>query len=405
MPPTRQTNPWTYEQRLCLDVLWSPPFTNLPTKDRAKAHNAIFEDDFTASGASRGRTTTAISAQYGERTYTHKSSWKATWERVCAVPKLDLELREEFKRKINDVLQLGEGDPVGEEGADTPPPPPPPETPRRTERVRKVTQNPYEAYADLDPVTPVQQQQVHSQAYANSNPYATPGPSTRKRPPAAASSFLVGEEDNDDDDDELMYDNSDYAPQAKRPRRVSPQVFLSPPPENIVAQVPRTPTTKSPKRREGANMLFTQPSGRELMLKPKEHEQASRPLQDVTEEAAHPHPPGLLFRYWHIKSHGINSSEDFVSGKFVPKNILVEPRGPPDCATIDMNDFAHHLNNRTGTDQDGIPSPLYVEYFETSVSCSLLIFRSGQHLHCQQFGLERPHGAKENGLGSESQRD
>lgn len=348
MPPTRQTNPWTFEQRLCLDVLWTPPFTNLSLKDRAKAHNAIFNNDLTTFGASHGRTTAAISAQYVERTYTHKSSWKTSWGRVCAVPKLDPELREEFRRKINDVLQLGEGSPVGEERADTPP-----ETPRRTERVRKLTQNPYDSYADGDPITPVQQQQVHSQAHATSNPYATPGPSTRKRPAAAASSFMVEE-----DDDELLYENSEHVPKAKRPRRVSPQVCLSPPPENIVAQVPRTPTNKSPKRREGANMLFTQPSGRELMLKPKEHEQASRPLQDVTEEAAHPHPPGLLFRYWHSKSHGMNSSEGFVSGKFVPKNILVEPRGPPDCATIDMNDFAHHLNNRTGTDQDGVPSPL-----------------------------------------------
>lgn len=351
MPHSRQTNPWTFEQRLCLDVLWTGPFTNLSLKDRAKAHNAIFNDEFSASGASHGRTTTAISAQYSERMYTHKPSWQVAWERVCAVPKRDLELREEFQRKINDVLQRGEDDRVEDERPATPPPPPP-ETPRRTERARKVTQNPYDFYMDLDPVTPVQQQQVHDQAYATSNPYATPRLSTRKRP-VAAPSYLLAE----DDDDELLYEDDEYVPKAKKARRPSPQVFLSPPPENIVAQVPRTPK-KSPKRREGAIMLFTQPSGRKLMLKPKEYEQASRPLQDVTEEAAHPHPPAMLFRFWHSKSHGINSSEGFVSGKFVPKNILVEPRGPPDCATIDMNDFAHHLNNRTGTDQDGIPSPL-----------------------------------------------
>ncbi|GAB7327837.1 hypothetical protein MBLNU13_g11630t1 [Cladosporium sp. NU13] len=354
MPPSRQTNPWTFEQRLCLDVLWTAPFTNLSNKDRAKAHNAIFNDEFSAFGASHGRTTTAISAQYSERMYTHKPSWKVTWEQVCAVPKRDLELREDFQRKINDVLQLGEGGQVDGQGDATPPPPPPPETPRRTERARKVTQNSYDFYMDLDPVTPVQQQQMSSQTHATSNPYATPGPSTRKRPAAAAHSFLI--EDDDDDDDELLYEDAEYVPKAKKARRPSPQVYLSPPPEGIVAQVPRTPN-KSPKRREGAIMLFTQPSGRELMLKPKEYEQASRPLQDVTEEAAHPHPPAMLFRYWHSKSHGINSDEGFVSGKFVPKNILVEPRGPPDCATIDMNEFAHHLNNRTGTDQGGIPSP------------------------------------------------
>lgn len=354
MARTRTSNKWTYEQRLCLDVLWTSQPARLPPRDRVLAFNTIFEKHLTACGNPEGLSQNAICAQYTERSYTHKPTWNATWARVCAVPKLDLALREELQRKIDAVLRPGETIQAGR--AATRRETPPPETPRRTERVRKATQNPYTPYTDHGNATSGQQQRPDSQVDATFNPYATPGPSTRKRP-AATRALLPMQIENDD-----IPSEDEYVPKAKRARFSSPRVFVSPPPEELAVQAPLTPH-KSPRRRpgaprHGANMLFTQPSGRELMLKPKEHEQASRPLKDVPEEAAHPYPPALLFRFWHDKSHGINSSEGFVSGKFVPKNILVEPRGPPDCDTIDMNDFAHHLNNRTGTDQDGIPSPL-----------------------------------------------
>ena len=344
MPPSRQTNPWNFEQRLCLDVLWTEPFTNLSLKDRAKAHNAIFNNDFAASGASHGRPVTAIDAQYRERNKTEKPSWKTVWARVCAVPTADFELREEFRRKINDVLQHGEGVRVDDAAAS-------PETPRRTERSRKTTQNPYEFYLDLDPVTPEQQQDVSSQAHATTNPYATPRPSTRKRPAATVSSFLV-----EDDNDELLYEDAEYIRRTKRARRISPDVVIQPCPEIDLTNTIVTPT-KSRYRsgpREGATMLLHRFDGAPIWLTPAEYAEAMLPLVNVTEEAAHPNPPALLFRYWHAMSHGINSETGFVSGRF--SRILVEPRGPPDCDVLEWNDVAHHLNN-AGNDQTGVPSP------------------------------------------------
>lgn len=351
MAPQAGRNRWTYEQRVCLHLLWSHEH-NPSLRERTRVFNEIFATHLAACRVpSASLEAKTLNCQYAERTYTHKNTWKATWENVCHPPDTDEDraLRAKLRVQISNALRRG--DRANEAINSAMPLDTPPQTPRRPERLVKATQNPYEWYESRGPVTPVPQRQVHGQAHAASNSYATPGPSTRKRP-AAASRLLV-----EDDDDELLHDEAEYVPKPKRVRRSSPRVFVSPPPDGVVARVLHTPN-KSLKRREGANMLFTQPSGRELMLKPKEYEQASRPLQDVTEEAAHPHPPALLFRYWHSKSHGINSSEGFFSGKLMPRNILVEPRGPPDCATIDMNDFAHHLNNRIGTDQDGIPSPL-----------------------------------------------
>ena len=101
-------------------------------------------------------------------------------------------------------------------------------------------------------------------------------------------------------------------------------------------------------------MLLHRFDGAPIWLTPAEYAEAMLPLVNVTEEAAHPNPPALLFRYWHAKSHGINSETGFVSGRF--SRILVEPRGPPDCDVLEWNDVAHHLNN-AGNDQTGVPSP------------------------------------------------
>jgi hypothetical protein len=350
--PRHGQNIWDYKQRVCLHLLYTHE-RNISKSERTHVFNYIFNDHLTACCVPGSRLESkTLYCQYAERTYTNKNTWKATWENVCHPPNTDedRQLRARLRAQIAEALNRSEE--VDETVHVAVPPDTPPATPRRTQRVVKTTQNPYEFYEPHELITPVRQRQVRGQLYATSNAYATPGPSSRKRPAAAVSRLMF-----EDDDDELLHGEAEYVPRAKRARLLSPTVFVPPPPADVITRAPRTPK-KSPKRREGANMLFVQPSGRQLMLKPKEHEQASRPLQDVTERAAHPNPPGLLFRYWHDKSHGINSSEGFVSGKFVPSNILVEPRGPPDCASIDMNDFAHHLNNRTGTDQDGIPSPL-----------------------------------------------
>lgn len=342
-------NRWDYEQRVCLHLLWTHE-DHLSLQERARAFNSIFREHLAAYGIPPpGLEPGTIEAQYRMLSQTTKPTWKPTWGNVRDAPDTDEEraLRARLTAQIAEVLQEDDTIDVTVVGATTPP-----ETPRRIERVRTAAQNPYTAYTGEDPITPVRpQRHSNAQTQAPANSYATPGPSTRKRPATTPSRLLI-EEDSDD----LLSDGEESFPPPKRARASSPTVMVQPLPLDILLQTPRTPGKVS-RKRVGANMPFFNPSGRSIMLKPKEYEEASRPLMDVSEQAAHPHHPAMLLRFWHSKSHGINSSEGFVSGKFVPKNLLVEPRGPPDCDAIDMNDIAHHLNNR-GDDQDGMPSPL-----------------------------------------------
>jgi hypothetical protein len=114
-------------------------------------------------------------------------------------------------------------------------------------------------------------------------------------------------------------------------------VVIEPSSEIVLTNTITTPT-KSRYRsgpREGATMLLHRFDGAPIWLTPAEYAEAMLPLVDVTEEAAHPNPPALLFRKWDAKSHGINSRTGFVSGRF--SRILVEPRGPPKCNVLEVS--------------------------------------------------------------------
>lgn len=341
---------WNYEQRVCLHLL-SKHEQKLSKSERTRVYNHIFKDHLAACGFPAGAHAGRLRIQYAEHTKAYKSTWVATWEHVCNPPDTDEDraLRARLAAQIDDVLRQGE--PVGATLSVATPP----QTPRRTDRARKATQNPYDWYAGPEPITPVRQQQVDVQDVATSNPYATPGPSTRKRPATIATRLPI-----DDDDDELLHDESDYLPKAKKTRRSSPTVEVPPFRPDVTYQTPQA-TKGTPKRREvvqdGEKMALMRASGKVLMLRPELHARASLPMRSVSEAEAHPALPGFVSRYWHDKSHGINSHEGFTAGKFIPQRILVEPPGPPPCANVDMNDFGNHLNN-SGTDQDGIPSPL-----------------------------------------------
>jgi hypothetical protein len=289
-------NKWTYEQRLCLDELWNTRTARLSLKDRARVFNTIFQDHLAACGVTDGLNSDSISAQYTMRLYTDRSSWKTSWERVCALPKLDLDLRLELQRRIDDVLQRGETIQVQR-------PATPPETPRRTERVRRVTQNPYDSYDVQGPVTPVRQRFANGTASSRSNVYATPGPNTRKRPAATTARLLLEIED-----DELAIDEEEYVPQAKRVRRSSPTVVIPPlSPESAMVRTPKTPQSRYKSGgREGATIPYERFFGSTIMLKPHEYHETQQPLRPINEHIAHPKTmPALLFRYWDEKSHGL----------------------------------------------------------------------------------------------------
>jgi hypothetical protein len=375
-------NRWNYEQRVCLHLLWTHK-RNPPLDERARVFNSIYKDQLAARGVHPpGLKPETINAQYGELSYTtDKPSWKRTWGNVREAPDTDEDraLRARLATQIDAVLQQGGGrrdvvvldittppvtprrtervrtatqspyvayaidDPAFDDTIDTTfDVAASPETPRRTERARKPTQNPHTPYTIDDPITPVRSQGVSAQVSANFEPYATPGPSTRKRPAALAADLLI----DGDSGDELNDD--EYAPRARKAMRPSPTVEIPPSPlETTLIRTINTPVQSRYRTggREHATMLLHRLTGGPIWLTPAEYAEAMEPLVNVTEDAAHPNPPALLFRYWHgTKSHGINSENGFVCGRFARN--LVEPRDPPNCDVLEVRRVAGRRNDR-----------------------------------------------------------
>nr|POE77556.1 hypothetical protein CFP56_09203 [Quercus suber] len=93
------------------------------------------------------------------------------------------------------------------------------------------------------------------------------------------------------------------SPPAKHPRRRAPAATVRiPSSEHDV--VPRTPMKKRP----GATILFTQPTGSSHWITPTEHADTIAPMRAIPEEVLHPPLQGLLFRVDTIPGHPGKSS-------------------------------------------------------------------------------------------------
>lgn len=299
--PRRSRHKWTFEQRLCLDVLWTAQSTSLSDEDRALVFNTIFHDDVAAHGNPQGLELGTLQAQYRERVNTGKSSWKTIWGNICATPKVDLALRQKLQDKIDAVLQNGNADTVQVAATAVVTPP---TTPRRTDRIRKVTKSPYDIVTPV-PKTPVwaQRHLEYVQESPSLNLYATPAPTARKRHAEVTN-----------DQHALVIDDfdKDYVPRAKKIRKSSPAVVVppSPPQADTLFHNPVTPKPKRPQYRtggrEGANIPYQRFDKSTIMLKKPEYLETLEPLKRISEAAAHPKTtPAILFRYWDDKSHGL----------------------------------------------------------------------------------------------------
>jgi hypothetical protein len=287
--PGKGRNKWTYEQRVCLDILWHHP-QSPSSSTRAQAFNAIFKDHLAACGVPGGLAYKVLVCQYKESDYKQKSTWAKTWGQVCAVPKRDSVLREQLSRRIERIL-IGGGATQASAGPATPPITPP----QRNETMHHSSGT---SAGKRPAVKPVR--------YRDDRP-ATPGPSTRKRPATVPEVPLVFDEDEEDES---------YEPRPKRAKRVhSPIVELPATPPQTIVTTPKTNLSKSGKSpktkyrtggRPGATHPFPRPNGSTLMLFEKEWLEAQKDLQIVSEAAAHPKTgPSLVFRYWDDKSHGL----------------------------------------------------------------------------------------------------
>jgi hypothetical protein len=288
--PGKGRNKWTYEQRVCLDILWHHPQSPSSSK-RAQAFNAIFKDHLVACGVPGGLEYKVLVCQYKESDYKQKSTWAKTWGQVCAVPKQDTVLREQLSRRIEQIL-IGGGATQASAGPATPPITPP----QRNEATHHSSGTSAGKRSAVRPV-----------CYRDDRP-ATPGPSTRKRPATAPEMPLVFDEDDQDED---------YEPGPKRAKRTHSPIVELPATALHGTELMRpiasvSKSGKSPKKprvagrgRPGANIELTRFNRTKLWLFPHEWAQTQEPLQIVSESAAHPKTgPALVFRYWDHKSHG-----------------------------------------------------------------------------------------------------
>ena len=80
-----------------------------------------------------------------------------------------------------------------------------------------------------------------------------------------------------------------------------------------------------------------------LLLSPAAHTKAppaSLPYNDISEEAAHPPLPPLLWRYYDSSSQGLNSPSGFKSGRSAHARAPL--RGPPLCKDLEWIDILEH---------------------------------------------------------------
>ncbi|KAM0716584.1 hypothetical protein Q7P37_008029 [Cladosporium fusiforme] len=342
--PGQGRNRWTSEQRLCLCMLFGGGLAefDIPNQDRATIFNAIFKDELESYGLPNGLELHTLQCQYHERTYRHKASWAASWERACSEPQnaKDQATHDHMRDRIAAAITSHERSENIHVAT--------PSTPVRRSFTQRQSSQPR-----LTP-DPYSTPGRNNQSQSRPTPYATPGPSTRKRP-AANLATLPDEQNTVDLDDE------EHSPTTKR-RRNSPTVVIPPTPESARPRVATSPRPSSASQmtkyrsggRPGATELFVRRNTPSIWLTPAEFAEAQQPLRNVSEADAHPSPSPLLFRFWHDRSHGNNSEDGFVSGRFA--KALVEPRPPPTCSQLEWNDVAQHLNN-AGMDQTGSPSP------------------------------------------------
>jgi hypothetical protein len=87
MPRSGQIK-WTYEQRVCLHLLWNHD-QNLAPSECTRVYNHIFRDHLATCGFPAGADAKRVKLQYAEHTKADKPTWTATWEDVCNPPDTD----------------------------------------------------------------------------------------------------------------------------------------------------------------------------------------------------------------------------------------------------------------------------------------------------------------------------
>lgn len=340
----RNQLPWTYEQRVCLHILWDEHI--MSNDQRANVFNEIFKDKLAAGGTqSLGRTSSSMSMERFKRRNIGSPSQTA-WRDVHDSPdRLQQHSAiDDMRNRIDSLLKSNSGDECVT-----------PATPPRFDLHDPTAQfNVFvcdvERFARFTGSLPVERSIAalctpspsidgHSDGSSNilvanrSCLISTPR-ENRRTAVVVIPKFS----------DSRALRDIDYVEETSMFNCISTQRAVSA--GNSISTRKSGSITKARKRKNTQELVpYTRMGNTSLMLSPSSHRNAlpaETPYKDIREEDAHPPLPSLLWRYWGAASHGTNSTSGFKSGKSTCARA--PSRAPPLCKDFDWNDFIEHHN-------------------------------------------------------------
>ena len=318
----RPMNKWTHEQRTALHIMHADLQLNPP--DRVRAFNALFKNQLP-----HPLTDKTLGAQYRERVKPGKP-----WLRVCKGPTNEIERAEYngLKRTILQTLANEAEAPTSSPAGHDP-------GPRGDDK------------SIILPVTPGSERSRTSSRSAGTDllpPTPTSGVATRSRGARTLNYAQL--------------DFGQYLHGASAPTSAAGQVDRARDPRTP----PWTPVTRdqlhihlSPagatqriavsvqvaaSSSQNPMALHRRPYGPAIELTRESQRLARMDLVSIEDSIAHPTQDGLLFRYWHCGSQGLNSARTgFTAGRFRFTNTTVP--GPPSHKHL-YPDIENHIDRR-----------------------------------------------------------
>ncbi|KAF2719109.1 hypothetical protein K431DRAFT_273260 [Polychaeton citri CBS 116435] len=292
---------WTIHERRVLLLIWTR--FNFPPKVRFAVFNAIFKDDLASRQVpGAARPPNALNAQYQE---VKKLRHHADWDILTAVPLTLVEQRVQTAA-LDQIKRAAAG--LGE--TDTAPSP------------RLVV----EESCDSD---------EGSITLASHISPSTPASSKRRSP-------------------EFRNEETGSLNVKRTRRRMSRVSIATIPSRQHISESSRT-SDMSTSRKEALSSrstrlnqseqkyLLHRRNGGNLLIPVKSREQANASPEPVSPERAHPPASPLLFRCWDQFSHGQNSVQGFLAGRFIYNNYI---DGAPESTEISISDVENHVGNQ-----------------------------------------------------------
>jgi len=338
-PRKRSHHIWTHKQRVCIHLLYHE--FNHSIINRAKVFNKIFENELAADGIPYpGLSPAAIYQVYWQRKRTGKATRKL-WKDVLRAPNTVQEhtLRGHMRARIAFVYGvLSAASTVRSSGNLTPQP----AATSQDHAGLQATVKWKRSAATL--MTPPSTADSEGEEEDESDRQSSSEERTRRSYEKQGSPVVmvptyreIPASRNLANSVEAVVRNASSNDSPTKPRAIWKPLHPRRPRIQPSAQLVETDAQSVSVAR--SEMLLRRNMG-PIPITPEKLQAAHAPLRDILEAEAHPCLPRFLFRTFSAKSHGLNSPDGFVSGRFA--NARTVPSGPPKLP--DWNDILEHLD-------------------------------------------------------------